>query len=79
MNFSGADDDYSVLDHQGSLKELGIASTDAYFKKGAKLPLEAAGALERISQFVKTHCISLENFWKASRNHANINDIREFC
>jgi len=82
MDFGDIQEDDSQSNHSNdSLRELGMQSNEGFFKTSeepyAQQP--TSRGLGKISQFVRTHHISLESFWKSNRNHANIDDIKQFC
>jgi hypothetical protein len=79
MEYSDVQEDDSLSEGSNdSVKDLGIVSAEGYYKRVADELAEqrTTDSLEKISQFVNTHHISLENFWKSTRNHANLSDIK---
>jgi hypothetical protein len=83
MDFTDRNDeeDSKSSDSNSSPKNLGLASTDACFRKSAILmhDIGISNGIDKISKFIDMHHISLDNFWTSSRNHANCDDIKEFC
>lgn len=81
MNFTNLHEDESASDgSNNSIDEIGLVSAEG-FKQPARSAATASCpiGLSKVSQFICAHRICLESFWKGTRNHASIDDIRQFC